>query len=101
MIAHLKLRRLRGSDHSKPRMRGRLAHCEADSWNFDPRYTQGKCPICGWAPPGAPDAPMWLKVANRMDWEMFGLFMFFDLLVLLGLIVAHAAGLLPAATRHR
>jgi hypothetical protein len=35
-----------------------------------------------------------------MDWEMFGLFMFFDLLVLLGLIVAHAAGLLPAF-RHR
>jgi len=35
-----------------------------------------------------------------MDWEMFGLFIFFDLLVLLGLIVAHAAGLLPA-TQHR
>jgi hypothetical protein len=30
-----------------------------------------------------------------MDWEMFGLFMFFDLLVVLGLVVAHAAGLLP------
>jgi hypothetical protein len=87
------------SDHSKPKARG-LAYCEADKWKFDPRYTQGKCPICGWVPEGAPTAPAWLRLANRMDWEMFGLFMFFDLLVLLGLIVAHAAGLLPAF-RHR
>jgi hypothetical protein len=99
LIAHLRLRKLRGSDHSKPKTRG-LAYCEVDNWKFDPRYTQGKCPICGWAPEGAPTAPRWLKLANRMDWEMFGLFMFFDLLVLLGLIVAHAAGLLPAF-RHR
>lgn len=98
MIAHLRLRRLRGSDHSKRKTRG-LAYCEADNWKFDPRYTQGKCPICGWAPEGAPTAPRWLKLANRMDWEMFGLFMFFDLLVLLGLIVAQAAGLL-LAFRH-
>jgi len=96
VIAHLKLRKLRGSDHSRPKMRGRLVYCETDKWNFDPRYTQGKCPICGWAPEGVPSAPRWLKLANRMDWEMFGLFMFFDLLVLLALIVAHAAGLLPA-----
>ncbi len=94
MIAHLRLKRLGRSDHSKRKMRG-LAYCEADNWRFDPRYTQGKCPICGWAPGGAPTAPRWLKLANRMDWEMFGLFMFFDLLVLLGLIVANAAGLLP------
>lgn len=101
MIAHLNLRRLRGSAHPRPRRGGGLAYCEEDSWKFDPRYTQGRCPICGWAPPGAPDAPRWLRAANRMDWEMFGLFMFFDLLVLLGLIVAHAAGLLPAVSRHR
>lgn len=96
MIAHLRLRRLSRSDHSKRKMRGR-AYCEADKWSFDPRYTQGKCPICGWAPEGAPVAPAWLRLANRMDWEMLGLFMFFDLLVVLGLLVAHAAGLLPVS----
>ncbi len=100
MIAHLRLRKLGRSDHSRPKRHGRLVYCEADNWKFDPRYTQGKCPICGWAPEGVATAPGWLKLANRMDWEMFGLFMFFDLLVLLGLIVAQAAGLLPAF-RHR
>jgi hypothetical protein len=72
------------------------AYCEADRWTFDPRYTQGRCPICGWAPEGAPSAPRWLTLANRLDWQMIGLFAFVDVLVLLGLIVASAAGLLPA-----
>jgi len=72
------------------------AYCEADKWKFDPRYTQGRCPICGWKPEGAPNAPRWLAIANRLDWEMLGLFLLADVLVLLGLIVAHAAGILPA-----
>ena len=76
------------------------AYCEADQWSFDPRYTQGKCPICGWAPAGVASEPRWLRLANRMDWQMFGLFMFFDLLVAAGLWVAHAAGLLPVPA-HR
>ena len=94
MITHLRLPKLVQRDHSKKQLRGR-AYCEADKWSFDPRYTQGKCPICGWAPEGAPVAPAWLRLANRMDWEFLGLFLFVDLLVVLGLIVAHAAGLLP------
>jgi len=81
-------------EQTKRAMSGR-AYCEADKWSFDSRYTQGVCPICGWAPAGAPTAPRWLKLANRMDWEMFGLFIFFDLLVAAGLWLAHAAGLLP------
>jgi hypothetical protein len=32
-----------------------------------------------------------------MDWEMFGLFIFADVLIALALVVAHAAGLLPAS----
>lgn len=72
------------------------AYCEADRWSFDPRYTQGLCPICGWAPTGVPNAPRWLALVNRVDWEMLGLFFLVDVLVLLGLIVAHAAGLTPA-----
>ena len=71
------------------------ARCEADGWSFDPRYTMGRCPICGWAPEGAPDAPRWLAMANRLDWEMIGLWALVDLLVLLGLVVARATGLLP------
>lgn len=69
--------------------------CEADDWTFDPRYTQGCCPICGWAPEGVPAAPRWLELINRLDWDMLGLFLLADVLVLLGLIVANAAGILP------
>ena len=72
-------------------------HCEADDWTFDPRYTQGRCPICGWAPEGAPSAPGWLAIVNRFDWDMVGLFVLADVLVLLGLIVAHATGILPTS----
>jgi hypothetical protein len=76
--------------HRAPRVR-----CETDDWTFDPRYTQGRCPICGWAPEHAPSAPRWLALVNRLDWEMAGLLFLADVLVLLGLIVAHAAGLVP------
>jgi len=71
------------------------AHCEADRWTFDPRYTQGRCPICGWQPEGAPHAPGWLALVNRVDWDIVGLFFLADVLVLLGLVVANAAGLFP------
>jgi hypothetical protein len=81
---------------AKPKTSGR-AYCEADKWSFDPRYTQGMCPICGWVPKGAPAAPRWLRLSNRMDWEMFGLFIFADVLIALALVVAHAAGLLPVS----
>jgi hypothetical protein len=70
--------------------------CTTDQWSFDPRYTQGRCPICGWAPEGAPTAPDWLALVNRFDWDLLGLFLLADVLVILGLIVANAAGLLPA-----
>ncbi len=68
------------------------AYCELDRWSFDSRYTDGRCPICGWAPAGAPTAPAWLQVARRVDWELFGLASLAILLVVLGLIVAQAAG---------
>lgn len=76
------------------------AFCELDRWAFDPRYTQGRCPICGWAPAGAPTAPRWLRIANRIDWELFGLFALADALIVLGLVVANAAGLLPVSGHH-
>ena len=72
----------------------RSAYCELDRWSFDPRYTQGRCPICGWAPDGAPTNPRWLALANRVDWELAGLLLLVDVLILLGLVVARASGLL-------
>ena len=76
--------------------RSTRVHCPTDDWTFDARYTQGRCPICGWAPEGAVAAPRWLSVVNRLDWDMLGLLLLADVLVLLGLIVAHAAGIVPA-----
>lgn len=78
----------------KPR-RSTRAHCPTDDWTFDARYTQGRCPICGWAPEGAPSAPRWLSLVNRLDWDTLGLLLLADVLVLLGLIVAHAVGIIP------
>ena len=90
MIARLRLPR------STPRVRrSARAYCEADNWSFDSRYTQGRCPICGWQPEGAPNAPDWLALVNRVDWQVVGLFLLVDVLFVLGLVVANAAGLLP------
>jgi hypothetical protein len=41
------------------------AHCPIDDWDFDPRYTDGVCPLCGWRPPGAPVEP---PAFVRIDW---------------------------------
>ena len=73
--------------------RARRAFCELDKWSFDPRYTDGRCPICGWAPEGVPNAPAWLRYARRVEWELLGLLALLVVLVVLGLVVAHAAGI--------
>ena len=86
MIARLRMPRLPTATR---------VYCESDRWSFDPRYTQGRCPICGWKPDGVAAAPAWLAIANKLDWEMLGLLLFADVLVLLGLVVANATGLLP------
>jgi hypothetical protein len=96
MITPLRLLKPRHREGGVRMTHGRV-YCEKDQWSFDPRYTQGKCPICGWAPVGVPSAPRWLRLANRVDWDMLGLFLFADLLVLLGLVVANATGLLPVS----
>lgn len=68
------------------------AFCEVDGWSFDPRYTEGKCPICGWIAPGAPDAPLWLTLARRFEWEVGGLLVLLAVLAVIGLAAVHAAG---------
>jgi hypothetical protein len=87
MSALLRLRRAGRASAS-------AAYCELDRFEFDPRYTLGRCPICGWAPEGAPTYPRWIRLALRIDWELLGLFLLADVLIVLGLIVARAAGLL-------
>jgi hypothetical protein len=73
---------------------GARAYCELDKWAFDPRYTLGRCPICGWEPAGVPSFPRWMSLLRRVDWDLFGLLLIFDILVVLGLVVARAGGLL-------
>jgi hypothetical protein len=41
------------------------ARCPVDDWDFDARYTDGECPLCGWRPPGGPVAP---PTFHRIDW---------------------------------
>lgn len=74
------------------RRRPSRAYCELDSWSFDPRYTDGKCPICGWAAPDAPNAPMWLILARHFEWQLAGLAALMVVLALLAVAVVHAAG---------
>ena len=68
------------------------AYCELDDWTFDPRYTEGRCPICGWIAPNAPSAPLWLTLARRFEWELGGLVVLLVVLILLAVAVIHAAG---------
>ena len=40
------------------------AICPVDSWAFRPRYTDGRCPLCGWEPPGT---VVRLPLSRRVD----------------------------------
>lgn len=77
------------------------AYCQLDHWGFDPRYTGGVCPICGWTPDGVPAAPAWIRVLKKLDWEILGLFVLVIALVVLGGLVAYAAGLAPGLKLHK
>jgi hypothetical protein len=70
-----------------------LYYCELDGWNFNPRYTEGACPICGWKPDGAPPTPRWLAVSRKVDWDVVALFALFVFLTFWAVIVAQAAHL--------
>jgi hypothetical protein len=77
---------------SSARRRNGHAYCELDRWSFDPRYTDGRCPICGWAPPGAPAAPWWMAMARKFEWELVGLAALMVVLAVLAVMVLRAAG---------
>src|SRR5439155_1186718 len=85
-------RGLRGGEHRQRKRRPARAFCELDGWSFDPRYTEGRCPICGWVAPGAPEAPLWLTLARRFEWELAGLVVLVAVLAFIAVTVIHAAG---------
>jgi len=66
--------------------------CEPDGWSLHPPYNEGRCPICGWVAPGAPEAPLWLTLARRFEWELAGLVVLIAALALIAVTVIHAAG---------
>lgn len=41
------------------------SHCPVDDWDFDARYTDGACPLCGWQPAGVSVGPPRFA---RIDW---------------------------------
>jgi hypothetical protein len=85
------LARLRELPKLTTRPVGRL-HCDLDDWDFDPRYTDGACPICGWRPDyEAVPRPAWLETLDRVPWDYVSLGVVFCVLAALGVIVGLAA----------
>jgi len=56
--------------HRRPPMEAR-AVCPADHFEFSPRFTDGKCPLCGWLPFGGPVTLPWSARIDRF-WVMLG-----------------------------
>ena len=75
-------------------------HCATDDWDFDPRYTGGACPICGWRPEPvvARELPEWQRRLAAIPWDLVALGMLLVILVGVGVYVANAAklNLLPS-----
>jgi hypothetical protein len=84
---------LNASQSPVVRVSGKV-HCDLDDWDFDPRYTSGECPICGWRPPEGTVAeqPKWLTWLDRVQWDFVGLIGLAALLLVLGFLVGSAAG---------
>jgi hypothetical protein len=71
------------------------AHCDLDDWDFDPRYTEGVCPICGWQPEGAAATPrpQWLAWTEKVQWDIVGLMVLAVVLLVMAVLVGRAAGI--------
>jgi hypothetical protein len=74
---------------------GTRVHCDLDDWDFDPRYTEGRCPVCGWRPEGvaATPRPEWLAWTERVEWDIVGLIVLAIAFLILAVIVGRAAGI--------
>lgn len=67
-------------------------HCPNDDWNFDPRYTEGVCPICGWGP-GKQAPPTWVVRVESLPWDYIALGVFAIVLVVVAVMVGVAANI--------
>lgn len=73
-----------------PAQTKRTLHCAVDNWDFDPRFTDGVCPICGWGP--GPKPPTSFEVLIRqVPWDYVLLAFLAIVLVVIGVIVGRAA----------
>ncbi len=68
----------------------RTLHCAVDDWDFDPRYTDGVCPICGWGPGPKPLSSFEVMV-RRVPWDYVLLAFLAIVLVVIGVMVGRAA----------
>jgi hypothetical protein len=59
------------------------AVCPVDDWTFTPRYTEGRCPLCGWEAPPA-DA---LAGPAGDDWFWPGMTVLLLVSVVMGILV--------------
>ncbi len=67
------------------------AICPSDSWVFRPRYTDGRCPLCGWEPPGAVVRLPLSRRVDRFGWMAIALLLVSVLMALLvSLVYARA-----------
>jgi hypothetical protein len=62
-------------------------HCEFDDWDFAPQFTDGVCPLCGWAPDGYEANP---PLSQRIDWFMIMLAVVVLASLLMGILVLRA-----------
>jgi hypothetical protein len=73
---------------AEARQAPRKIHCDLDDWDFDPQYTGGACPICGWAPEGAlKPKPAWQVRLEALPWDLIFLVVLAVVLIVLGVIV--------------
>jgi hypothetical protein len=78
----------------RPIPTSRSVHCELDNWDFDPRYTAGVCPICGWQPGAGLVAaePTWITRLRSTEWDVISLIVLAIVLLVMAFFVGRAAG---------
>ena len=58
------------------------AVCPVDDWTFTPRYTDGRCPLCGWEAPTTGEATV-----GGGDWFWAGMLILLTVSVAMGILV--------------
>jgi hypothetical protein len=59
--------------------------CPVDDWAFTPRYTEGRCPLCGWEAPAGAEA-----AGSGGDWFWAGMAILVAVSVTMGVLVVLA-----------